>query len=258
VRPSDHTKTLYVFFQGSLCSALGDERCWFDLGRLPSIDPASYKPLREQVFELLRQAILTGNLLPGERLLEPELAEELKVSRTPVREAMHMLEKEGLVVMLPRRGTFVAGITSVEEVVGVFQVRSVLEGLAASLAAEHVSKEQVGILESLSRQIEDCIKSEDLKKAIKLDTQFHHTIYEASQNACLQQIVDNLREQIERFRAASLSREGRMAEALYEHRELAKAIAAGDSEKARELSIKHIRNAQKSIEEVMKGSSPVH
>src|SRR5690554_3669719 len=105
---------------------------------LPPIDALSYKPLREQVYELLRESILTGLLDPGEPLSEIKLADQLKVSRTPVREAMRLLQLENLIIISPRRGAFVAGITSKKEIDDSFKILVNLESLAVALAVENM------------------------------------------------------------------------------------------------------------------------
>ena len=102
----------------------------------------SYKPLREVVFDSLREAIINGTLRPGERMMEIQMAEELGVSRTPVREAIRKLELEGFVVMLPRKGAYVAGI-SLKDIADVFEVRASLEALASGLAAERITGEEL-------------------------------------------------------------------------------------------------------------------
>ena len=106
----------------------------------------NYKPLRELVFESLREAIIQGKLGPGERLMEIQLAEEMGVSRTPVREAIRKLELEGLVVMIPRKGAYVAGL-SLKDIADVFEIRRALEGLAAELASERATDEELEQME---------------------------------------------------------------------------------------------------------------
>ena len=111
----------------------------------------NYKPLREIVFEAMREAIVSGRLAPGERLVEIKLADEMGVSRTPVREAIRKLELEGFVIMMQRKGAYVAGL-SPKEIRDVFEIRSTLESLAARLAAERITQVQ---LEQLKRQLAD-------------------------------------------------------------------------------------------------------
>ncbi|MFW5996119.1 MAG: GntR family transcriptional regulator [Halanaerobiaceae bacterium] len=217
---------------------------------LPPLDSYSYKPLRRQVYEVLREAILTGKLEPGEKITEVEIAEQLNVSRTPVREAIRMLELEEFIVIVPQRGVFVAGIRSTKEIDDIFQVRAELEGLAASLAARNISREQLEKMNNYISQIKECIENGDLENCVKLDISFHQIIYEASENTWLQKILDTLFEQMTRFRSKSLSLEGRLKKALNEHKKLGKALEGGEAEEARKLARKHIIAARDSIVEV--------
>jgi len=216
------------------------------MGRLNPIILDNYKPLRELVFETLREAIINGVLKPGERLMEVQLAEELGVSRTPVREAIRKLELEGFVVMIPRKGAYVAGI-SLKDVADVFEVRAALESLAAGLAAERITDEEIEELERVLVQQQNLADSDRLEDIIKVDTDFHDVLYRASRNERLIQIVSHLREQIQRFRTASLSQPGRMRIALEEHKELVEAIAERNVEKAQALAREHIENAEQSM-----------
>ncbi len=214
---------------------------------LPSLDSFSYQPLRKQVYEVLRKAILSGKLKPGEKITEVEIADKLNVSRTPVREAIRMLELEELIAIIPQRGVFVAGIKSIKEINDIFQVRSELEGLAASQATKHISEEQLKKIEDNIEQIKKCIADKDLERCIEIDIAFHQIIYEASDNKWLQKLLDTLFEQITRFRGRSLGREGRMAKALHEHKELAEALSERDAKKAKKLSKQHIESARQSV-----------
>jgi DNA-binding GntR family transcriptional regulator len=206
----------------------------------------NYKPLRELVFESLREAIISGALPPSERLMEIQLAEEMGVSRTPVREAIRKLELEGLVVMIPRKGAYVAGM-SIKDIVDVFEIRGALEGLAAELASERVTDEELESMERYLVKISEEIESGDLSMVVETDTDFHTLIYKASRNARLSQIISNLREQIQRFRTTSLSFPGRMKIALEEHRKIVEAISSRDGELARKLAQEHIENAENTM-----------
>ena len=210
----------------------------------------NYKPLRELVFESLREAILSQQLEPGERMMEIQLAEEMGVSRTPVREAIRKLELEGLVVMIPRKGAYVAGL-SLKDVAEVFEIRRVLEGLAAELAVDRITDDELENLERYLVKIAEDIERSDLNKVVETDTDFHTLLYQASRNQRLAQIINNLREQIQRFRATSLSHPGRMKEALEEHRKIVEAISSRDSETARRLAQEHIENAENSMMEMI-------
>lgn len=216
------------------------------MGKLQPIQLNSYTPLRELVFEAIRQAILDGVLEPGERLMEVQLAEELGVSRTPVREAIRKLELAGFVVMIPRRGAYVADI-SLKEVSEVFEIRGALEALAAELAAERASEEELENLERLLVEIGKSIEERNVEMLVELDTRFHDALFKASRNERLSQILSSLREQIQRFRTQTLSHPARMRVALEEHRGIVEALAARDGELARRLAVEHIESAENSL-----------
>ncbi|MDR3270718.1 MAG: GntR family transcriptional regulator [Peptococcaceae bacterium] len=209
--------------------------------RLIPVALDGYKPLREIVFDALREAIIGGDLSPGERLMEVQLADELGVSRTPVREAIRKLELEGFVIMVPRKGAYVAGV-SLKDVADVFEVRSALESLAAGLAAERVSDEEIEQMERLVYWAED--KDPSLEQILQMDINFHALVYKASRNQWLAQILENLREQIQRFRSTSLAVPGRGKEALLEHRSIIEAIASHQVAEAQELAAAHIAEAE--------------
>lgn len=219
--------------------------------RLVPVKLDNYKPLREIVFESLREAIINGRLRPGERLMEIQLADEMGVSRTPVREAIRKLELEGFVVMVPRKGAYVAGI-SMKDIADVFEVRAALESLAAGLAAERITEEELEKLERSLVLVAESTEAQDLDSLITADTDFHDILYAASRNEKLVQIVSNLREQIQRFRMASLSSPGRMKVALEEHRKIVEALSARDIELAQNLARDHIENAENSMIDVLR------
>ena len=213
--------------------------------RLVPIVLDNYKPLRELVFESLREAILVGRLIPGERLMEVQLADEMGVSRTPVREAIRKLELEGFVVMIPRKGAYVAGLT-LKDITDLFEVRAALEGMAAGLAAERITEEE---LEQLERAIleESQTHDDNISAYVDQDTVFHEIIYQASRNRQLVQIITHLREQIQRFRMTSLSQPGRAKMYVDEHKKIVEAISGRDIKAANALAREHIENAENSL-----------
>lgn len=217
-----------------------------DNQKLVPIKLDKYKPLREIVFETLREAIIQGRLRPGERMMEIQLAEEMGVSRTPVREAIRKLELEGFVVMVPRKGAFVAGI-SIKDIVNVFEVRAAMEALAAGLAAERITSEEMEELERSLVQINEVSSRDNIDDIVALDSSFHDIIYRASRNERLIQIVTHLQEQIHRFRTASLSQPGRTKWALGEHKKIVEAISDRNVELAQSLAREHIENAEQSM-----------
>lgn len=225
--------------------------------RLVPVNLDSYKPLRELVLEAIREAIKSGVLKPRERLMEIQLAEELGVSRTPIREALRKLELEGFIVMVPRKGAYVADI-SFKDIADVFEIRTALEGLAAGLAAERITDEELEDMERHLVEKADAIARQDMDRLIEVDTNFHEAIYKASRNQRLWVIINNLREQIQRFRTTSLAYPGRMQQSLNEHRHLVEAIQARDPQLARQLAQEHIENAEQSmIESIKKDGLPL-
>ncbi|MDD4774917.1 MAG: GntR family transcriptional regulator [Syntrophomonas sp.] len=219
--------------------------------RLNPVDLDSYKPLRELVLDAIRNAIMNGSLQPRERLMEIQLAEELGVSRTPIREALRKLELEGFIVMVPRKGAYVADLTF-KDIADVFEIRAALEGLAAGLAAERITEEELESMERLLVGKQEAITSGDIDKLVEVDTSFHELLYKASRNERLANIISNLREQIQRFRLTSLSFPGRNKESLQEHKQLVEAIQSRDSQLARHLAQEHIENAENVLIECIK------
>jgi len=214
--------------------------------RLAPIRLDSYQPLREVVCETLRDAIRKGVLKPGERLMEIQLAEELGVSRTPVREAIRKLELEGYVIMMPRRGTYVANL-SIRDVNEVFEIRTSLDSLASGLAAERITDEELERLQRLLVLIGEYIEENNMEKIVETDTEFHDILYQASRNTRLVGIIFNLREQLTRFRSTSMAYPGRLKETLEEHRHLVEAIAQGDALEAQRAAEEHMEKSEQTL-----------
>lgn len=221
------------------------------MARLQPIDLDTYQPLREAVCETLREAIRKGILEPGERLMEVQLAEELGISRTPVREAIRKLEQEGYVIMMPRRGTYVSDI-STNDVKEIFEIRSALESLAAGLAARRIEPEELETLQNLLVEIEGYIAKKDIEKIVETDIKFHGLLYKVSRNERLVNIISNLKEQLARFRTLSMSYPGRLQETLEEHSEMVEAIANGDVSSARDAAEHHMERAEKTLLKAMR------
>ena len=199
----------------------------------------NYQPLRDVVFEHLRNSILNGDLKPGERLMEVQLAEQLGVSRTPVREAIRKLELEGLLIMVPRKGAYVADV-SVKDILDVLEVRSVLEGLAAALAAERMTEEELEELELISYHFKRCIENGDTEGMIERDMQFHDRILNSTRNVKLIQIAHGLQEQVQRFRVTYFSEYHKSDALLSEHQAVLEAIANRDASQAQQVAQYHI------------------
>jgi len=219
--------------------------------RFSSIRLDNYKPLRDIVFEALREGILSGELKPGERLMEVQLAEEMGVSRTPVREAIRKLELEGLVVMIPRKGAYVSGLT-LKDVADVFEIRGSLEGLAAALASERITDDEIESLESVLKELSLAIKNQDFETMVKRDSQFHQILFSATRNERLAQMVNNLKEHIDRFRIQSFTNPIRMKNVLEEHQKIVDAIKDRDADSAEKLAKDHIYKVEYNVMNILR------
>ena len=205
-----------------------------------------YLPLRDVVFQTLRQAILRGELEPGERLMEIHLAERLGVSRTPIREAIRKLELEGLVVMIPRRGAVVASITE-KDLKNVLEVRRTLEILAVEVACERITPELLEELKKAGEEFRRQTDTEDVTALAAADVRFHEIIYEATDNARLIHILNNLREQMYRYRLEYLKDKKTHERLDKEHWRIYDGIRRGDKEAVAAVVCEHIDNQEQAI-----------
>ena len=190
------------------------------------------------VYEVLRASILDGTLAPGQRLLSSALADELKVSRTPIREALRKLEAEGLIEASPRAGLIVREISE-EDLTELFYVREALEGMAARLAAENASKSALLELDALVEDMEAALRKNDLKLVRQLTGEFQMALCRAAQNKRLVQMLQVLLDQIRQVQTSTLFLKGRAKEAVNEHRLLVQAIEARDPVLAERLAREH-------------------
>lgn len=205
-----------------------------------------FLPLRDVVFNTLRRAILTGQLKPGERLMEVHLANKLGVSRTPIREAIRKLELEGLVVMIPRRGAEVAQISE-KSLQDVLEVRRALDEFIVELATSRITKEQLNRLKEAASEFETATKDQDTATIAKADVAFHDIIMEATGNLRLKQLVNNLAEQMYRYRFVYLKDNSIHSQLVKEHKDIYQAISQKDTEAAKKAARIHIDNQEKSI-----------
>ena len=200
-----------------------------------------YLPLRDVVFNTLRQAILRGELKPGERLMEIQLANKLGVSRTPIREVLRKLELEGLVNMVPRKGAEVADITE-KSLRDVLEVRKALEELSVQLACEKITEEEIEELKRVAERFKDTLNDQDVTKIAEADVAFHDVIYTATDNQKLILLLNNLREQMYRYRVEYLKKEEAYPQLIAEHEELIDNISKRNKEEATRIMCEHIDN----------------
>ena len=220
-----------------------------------NFDIQNHKPLREMVYEELKIQILTGAIVPGTRMMEVDLAEEMGVSRTPIREAIRKLEKEGLVTIEPRRGAYASRITT-EDMVEILEVRQDLEGLAAFFAAERMNASQMKELRDASEKYNKAVEKGSMEDMIRHDTRFHRIIVDSCNNKILVHMVEQLQELVLRFRYIYYDNFKRANNMPEEHKAIIEAIASGDAEKAREAADVHIdRLKQLVIEEGVKAKN---
>lgn len=205
-----------------------------------------YLPLRDVVFNTLRKSILTGELKPGERLMEIHLADKLGVSRTPIREAIHKLELEGLVTMIPRRGAEVAQITE-KNLRDVLEVRKALDGLAVELACDRITPEELERLVKACENFEAETKRGNANSIAKSDVALHDIILIASGNERLVQMVSNLSQQMYRYRLEYVKDESTYERLIKEHQAIYEAIRDKDKETGAQLMKLHIDNQEKAV-----------
>lgn len=211
-----------------------------------------FLPLRDVVFNTLRQAILRGELKPGERLMEIKLANQLGVSRTPIREAIRKLELDGLVLIVPRRGAEVAQITE-KSLRDVLEVRRSLEALAVRLACERMTPQGLLDLKNAEKDFEKVLGNDDITVVAEADVAFHDVIYLATDNQRLIQLLSNFREQMYRYRVEYLKKKESHTKLLEEHQEIIHAIEHNEVETATRITCEHIDNQVKTVSGLLRG-----
>ena len=209
-----------------------------------------YLPLRDVVFNTLRQAILRGELKPGERLMEIALANRLGVSRTPVREAIRLLELEGLVIMIPRRGAQVAQITE-QDLNDVLEVRLGLEELAVRFACERITDEEIKALGLAVKEFEKKMSNNELSAQAEADVKFHEIIYGATHNQRLVQIINNIREQMYRYRYEYVKDNANYKQLIDEHNQILEGLKNHDKDYVKKVMHTHLKNQVAGVREVI-------
>lgn len=205
-----------------------------------------FLPLRDMVFRKLRRAILLEELKAGEKLPEIHLADKLGVSRTPIREAIRKLEREGLVVMAPRRGAIVAKINE-KNLKDVLEVRRALDMLSAKLACERIDEARKEELKQACLHFAEVVKSGDLQDIAQKDVALHNIIIEAAGNITLQRQMSSLAEQMYRYRVKYLKDDSQYETLMREHQAIYESIVKGDVKTATRLAGEHIDHQEKAI-----------
>lgn len=208
-------------------------------------DTKDYSSLSDKVYQYLRDGIAQGKYQTGDCLVEMKIAEELGVSRTPVREALKQLELEDLVSSQPNRGVVVKGFTN-EDFADVFAIRHLLEGQAAYWAAERINGEQTARLKEVVDLMEFYTLKNDVSHLVRLDEDFHQIVYEASRSRTLKHILLSLHHNIHRARESSLTMPARAENSLKEHQNIYSALIRHDAAAAKSLMEEHISTAWES------------
>ena len=193
-----------------------------------------HQTLREKILETIRESILKGQLKPGEKVAEPELAERFGISRTPIREAFRQLESEGYLTVIPRKGAVVTALSerAVEEF---YAIKSILEGYAAQMAAENMSEKDIEKLEQINQKLQELADEGDVKNFFRVHNEFHEVFIRAAGNEKLLELINQLMMKFNRFRLASLALPGRMEISVKEHEKIIRAFKRKDGAQADSL-----------------------
>ena len=202
--------------------------------------------LRIKVFKAIENAILNGEYKEGDSLNELKISQELGVSRTPVREALMQLELEGLVNNVPNKGATVVGISD-KDIRDIYEIRILIEGLAARLCAEHITEEEMKALDKIIDLQEFYLMKKDTDQIWRLDSDFHNILYDASGSRPLRYMLTSFHNYIKRARDISMHAEGRAEKAVGEHRAILEAIRLHDPELAEKRTAVHIINAENNL-----------
>ena len=209
--------------------------------------PGGYN-LASVVFENVRESIVSGEYQNGMALTEAFIAGKLNVSRTPVREALRRLEAEQLVKLIPNKGAVVQGV-SADDARDIYEMRSLVEGLAAARAAQNATAEQIKNMEEILDLAQFYIQRNDYDKLKVTDGNFHQLLYDMTGSKTLKLYLGEMHGSAEKFRLMSIKTEGRVKESDKEHRSVMEAIKAHDAEKAKELMTLHVNNSYRNLVE---------
>jgi DNA-binding GntR family transcriptional regulator len=204
------------------------------------------KSLREEVYESLKKSILHGKLKGGQRLIEETLAHQIGISRTPVREAFHKLERDDLVARLPKGGFAVREFTK-EDVEEIFGIRSALESYASYLATLHLTPEKISQLEKKVKESEDALGKGDDERVVQLNTEFHDLVYRSCKSKKLFEMINNFRDYFYRYRSALLRTERGSNYSLEDHRRMLEAMKKKNPRLVERLVRNHLARGKEII-----------
>jgi DNA-binding GntR family transcriptional regulator len=209
-----------------------------------------FKTKQDYVYEQLCEAILSGRFKPGEHLVLEELGEEFGTSRTPLREAIRRLQTEGLVDFTPHRGAVVTDL-SVEELIEMYHIRAVLDGLAARLAAQNLSDEQLTDLQDIFEKTRRELDPSNPVRFEEFNRAFHEIIYQGANAPFLYEMIINLYTKTGRYRHLSLRSAGRIQDVLDEHHRILDALATRDAQMAERRAREHHEHTAKALVDLL-------
>lgn len=214
---------------------------------------AKRKSLREEVYDTLKKSILHGKLKGGQRLIEEQLADQIGISRTPVREAFHKLERDDLVTRLPKGGFAVREFTK-EDVEEIFGIRTALESYAAYLATLHMTPDRLSALEKKIQETEKALRSGEDEKVVQLHTEFHDLLYKSCKSKKLTEMINNFRDYFYRYRSALLKTRYGIHDSMEGHRHMLEAMKKRNPRLVEKLVRKHLgRGKDIIIKEINQG-----
>jgi len=210
------------------------------------------KSISDQIYELLKKKILNSEILPGERLMQEEVAKAFNASRTPIRHAFHLLEKDGLVERLPQNGVRITRL-NLETIRDLFAIRGVLETYGVELACERIQPEAIETLRSIRDQASQMLESSSipretkLRQIFELNSLFHETIYQSTSSRYLMDLISNLRNTVLRLRALGVRKDSSWRQAWDEHSRLIDCLDRRDKKAAGKLMRRHIAHAMSNV-----------
>ncbi|QHI72160.1 GntR family transcriptional regulator [Aminipila terrae] len=204
---------------------------------------SSFSSLTDEITELLRERILKGEYVIGEKIIENQIATEFRVSRTPIRDAFKQLESEGLIDYIPNRGSFAKGFTR-QDMQDVYAVRSALEQLAVEWAIERITDKELEQLQNQVELMEFYTLRKDCEKVMETNLSFHEIIYNSTRSRFLSHILKSYQQYVQQARRATVSDEENLEVICTEHKEILNAVMAKDVETAKSKIASHLDNSR--------------
>jgi DNA-binding GntR family transcriptional regulator len=212
--------------------------------------PTMYKSSREKAYFLIKEAIVMHKYKPGQFLNEIHLAKELSLSRTPIREALHALEAEGFLTLLPNRGAQVAAITK-KDVEELFELRLLFEGLAGEKLVTQKNYACLDLMEKMLDKQRDCCQNNDLVRFVEYDRKFHLTLIRAAENEKMYKIYDELRDHLLRLGLQAIQSTELMHVAYADHIALLKALRNGALEEYHNIIVDHLSKTRNAVAQII-------